>query len=250
MSNQPLMRQQKKTVLITGITSGIGKEIALKFAKAGWNILGHYHASAKKAAEVNKIIGRHGIECLLFQADFTSNKELNEFVRKISRFNIDSLVNNAGTYLLNKHFSDLTIREISKIFMVNVFAPIVITSAIFPRMKVRKFGRVVNISSIAAKYGGSSFSLAYGCSKRALEGLTKTIAKEGAGYNILVNSVRPGVIDTDFHKKFPKDMKKRISMIPLKKMGSPVDVAEIVFYLASEKNNFITNETIAVSGGE
>jgi 3-oxoacyl-[acyl-carrier protein] reductase len=90
----------------------------------------------------------------------------------------------------------------------------------------------------------------YGCSKRALEGLSKTIAKEGAEYNILVNTIRPGVIDTDFHKKFPKDMRKRIEQIPLKKMGKASDVADLVFYLGSDKNNFITNEIVTISGGE
>jgi 3-oxoacyl-[acyl-carrier protein] reductase len=134
--------------------------------------------------------------------------------------------------------------------MVNVFAPMMITSKLFIGMKERRFGRVVNISSIGAKYGGSSYSMHYGCSKRALEGLSKTIAKEGAEYNILVNTIRPGVIDTDFHKKFPKDMRKRIEQIPLKKMGKASDVADLVFYLGSDKNNFITNEIVTISGGE
>lgn len=111
-------------------------------------------------------------------------------------------------------------------------------------------GRIVNISSIVAKYGGSANSLAYGCSKRALEGLTKILAREGAGYNILVNTIRPGVIDTVFHRKFPKDMDKRIAMIPVKRMGRPMDVAGMVYFLGSEKNNFITNQVVTVSGGE
>ena len=102
----------------------------------------------------------------------------------------------------------------------------------------------------AAKYGGSSYSMHYGCSKLAIEGVTKTLAKEGAEYNVFVNTVRAGVIDTEFHKKFPKDMKKRIEIIPLKKMGSPHDIADMVYYLGSDKNNYITNETITIAGGE
>ena len=90
----------------------------------------------------------------------------------------------------------------------------------------------------------------YGCSKRALEGITKTLAKEGAAYNVLINTIRPGVIDTEFHKKFPKDMKSRIEMIPMKKMGTPDDAAYMIYYLGSEENRFITNEIIAVAGGE
>jgi NAD(P)-dependent dehydrogenase (short-subunit alcohol dehydrogenase family) len=80
--------------------------------------------------------------------------------------------------------------------------------------------------------------------------MSKTLAKEGTKYNILVNTIRPGVIETDFHKKFPKDMKRRIGQIPLKKMGQPDDIADIAYYLGSEKNSFITNEIITISGGE
>ena len=117
-------------------------------------------------------------------------------------------------------------------------------------MKERAFGRIVNISSIAAKYGSSSSSMHYGCSKLALEGISKTLAREGAKDNVLVNTVRPGVIDTEFHKKFPKNMEKRISMIPAQRIGKPSEVADIVYYLGSEANTFITNETITVAGGE
>jgi NAD(P)-dependent dehydrogenase (short-subunit alcohol dehydrogenase family) len=134
--------------------------------------------------------------------------------------------------------------------MVNTFAPILLTANIFMRMKEKSFGRIINISSIAAKYGGSGYSMHYGCSKLALEGLTKTLSREGAEYNVLVNTIRPGVIDTEFHKKYPKDMEKRIAMIPLKRMGTPKDVADMVYYLGSDENKFITNETIAISGGE
>ncbi|MDD5437464.1 MAG: SDR family NAD(P)-dependent oxidoreductase, partial [Candidatus Omnitrophica bacterium] len=148
------------------------------------------------------------------------------------------------------YFGDLTLADIEKTFAVNVFAPMLIAGKIFQDMKKKRYGRIVNISSIAAKYGGSSSSMHYGCSKSAMESITKTMAKEGARYNILVNTIRPGFIDTDFHKKFPKDTLKRIAMVPLKKMGTPADIAEMVYYLGSNTNNFITNEIVTVSGGE
>ncbi len=168
----------------------------------------------------------------------------------LDEFQVNSLINNAGSYVVNKHFTELTMDEIIDAFKVNAISPILLASYVFQNMKENRFGRVVNISSIAAKYGGSAYSMPYGSSKRALEGLTKTLAKEGAEYDVLVNTVRPGVIDTDFHKKFPKDMKKRTALIPVKKMGIPDDVAEMVFYLGSDKNSFITNEILTVAGGE
>ena len=199
---------------------------------------------------MRKAIKNHNVNCHVIKADLSLKDQIQDFVNKLEKFSIDAIINNAGTYMVNKYFSELTVDEISKTFMVNVFAPMMVTGKIFIGMKERRFGRIVNISSIAAKYGGSSYSMHYGCSKRALEGLSKTLAKEGAEYNVLVNTIRPGVIDTDFHKRFPKDMKKRIEKIPLKKMGIPEDVADIVYYLGSDKNNFITNEIITVSGGE
>ncbi len=240
----------RKTVLITGAASGIGREIAIRFAKGGWNILCHYYSSEKNAQGLRKIVNDCGTECYLLKADFSSEPEIRRFINKLKKFSVDSLINNAGTYVANKHFSKLTLKDVTDTFNVNTFVPVMITSQIFMWMKEKRFGRIVNISSIAAKYGGSAYSLHYGCSKRALEGLTKTLAREGAVDNVLVNTVRPGVIDTDFHRKFPKDMKKRIAMIPMKKIGTPQDIADIVYYLGSEKNRFITNEVITVAGGE
>lgn len=243
-------KNTRRTVLITGAASGIGREITLRFAKEGWNVLCHYFSSEKKAGELREIIDRHNVGCRLLKADLSSETGIKRLINGIKKLSIDSLINNAGTYMASKHFSKLTIRDITGAFTVNTYAPMMLTAHVFTYMKERHFGRIVNISSIAAKYGGSGYSLHYSCSKRALEGLTKTLAREGAEYNVLVNTVRPGVIDTDFHRKFPKNMKKRIAMIPVKRMGTPEDIADIVYYLGSEKNRFITNEVITVAGGE
>lgn len=243
-------KNPNRTVLITGASGGIGNAIALRFAGNKWNILCHYFSSDSKIRELKKKIDKFHVNCTLLKADFSSPRQLFKFINKLKRYNIDSIINNAATPVVYKYFPKLTIGDLTRTFTINAFAPILITSDIFPRMKEKSFGRIVNISSIAAKYGGSSHSLHYGSSKLALEGLTKTLAREGAPVNVLVNTIRPGVIDTEFYKKFPKDMKKRIEMIPVKKMGRPEDVAEMAYYLGSEKNNFITNQTVAVSGGE
>lgn len=240
----------KRNVLITGATSGIGREIAVVFASKGWNLFCHYHSSGKKIENLNKDVAEHGVDIHRLKADFRSKGDIRRFLSEVKKLDIDSLINNAGTYIAARHFSDLGLDDMRDVFMVNAFAPMMIASAVFARMKEKRFGRIVNISSIAAKYGGSAHSMHYGCSKLALEGMTKTLAREGAPHNILVNTIRPGVIDTEFHKRFPKDMKKRIDMIPMKRMGTPGDVAHLTYYLGSDKNSYITNEAIAVSGGE
>ena len=227
-------KKQKRTVLVTGSTGGIGREIALEFAKEGWNVLCHYFSSGEKAEKLKKGIEKYGVDCRLLKADLSKDESISEIISKTKKYRIDSLINNAGSYIASMHFRKLNLNEIKEVFMVNTFAPILIASEIFKTMKNRKFGRIVNISSIAAKYGGSARSMHYGCSKRALEGLTKTLAREGSSYNILVNTIRPGVIDTDFHKKYPKNMKKRIELIPLKRMGLPKDIAKMTYYLVRE----------------
>ena len=250
MSKRQTDKNINRTVFITGATSGIGMAIAIRFAEEGWNVLCHYHSSDENGIKLKRMIDNLGVSCHLLKADLSSTRQIRSLNNKLEEFKIDSLINNAGTYTVNKHFKELTIEDITGTFMVNTFAPMLLSSSIFMGMKERRFGRIVNVSSIAAKYGGSSYSMHYGCSKLALEGLTKTLAREGAEYNVLVNTIRPGVIDTEFHKKFPKDMFKRIAMIPMRRMGTPEDVADMVYYLGSDMNRFITNETIAVSGGE
>jgi len=228
-------------VLITGASSGIGMKIADRYLEKGWNVIGHYHSN-----EVHEISN----EFSSLQADFSDKKSIGSFLNAISQVHIDALINNAGTYVSQADFKELTLEDIQKTFMINTFAPMMIASAIFANMIADNFGRIVNISSIAAKYGGSAKSMPYGASKRALEGLTKTLAKEGAKYDVLVNTIRPGVIDTNFHKRFPKDMKDRINKIPIKKIGIPEDIAGVAYYLGSGENKYITNETVTIAGGE
>ncbi|HHT9113497.1 MAG TPA: SDR family NAD(P)-dependent oxidoreductase [Candidatus Wunengus sp. YC65] len=244
------VENNKGTVLITGGTSGIGSTVAVKFAKEGWDVVCHYFTSEERAGSLKKVIENCGVKCYLIKSDFSKKVDIQKFIKELTNYNVVSLINNAGTYVVNKHFCELTIDEIIETFTVNTFAPMLLTANIFMKMKERRFGRIVNISSIAAKYGGSSYSLHYGCSKHAIEGLTKTLAREGTEYNILINTVRPGVIDTEFHKKFPKDMTKRVEIIPMKRMGTPEDVSDMVYYLGSDKNKFITNEIMTIAGGE
>ena len=241
---------EQKRVLLTGGARGIGRAILLRFARHNWDILCHYCSSEEQAKKLKYEIEQMGRQCSIIRADFRIPEEVEGFIDQIKMFHIQSLINNAGSYGSQKHFGKLQFGDLVDTFSINVFAHIQIASYLFSQMKMNHWGRMVNISSIAAKYGGSPYSLHYGCSKRALEGLTRTLAREGASCNILVNTIRPGVIDTDFHKTFLKDLKKRTEMIPLGKMGQVDDVADMVYYLGSDENAFITNEIITIAGGE
>ena len=121
-------------------------------------------------------------------------------------------------------------------------------------MKEQKAGRVLNIISVNVKYGGSANSMHYVAAKAALDNLTLGFAKEGAPYNILVNSIRCGFIDTPMRKNTAgyseQDMQKRIALIPLKRIGQPIDIASMALFLASESANFITGEIFTVAGGD
>jgi len=234
-----------KTVFVTGASGGIGREISFHFADAGWNVICHYNSSKDNIDAMASYFRSKDIDYHFLKCDFSIDNQFVDFIKKISSYKIDSIINNAGISIICNQMSD-----IEKVFKINVFSAMVIVEKCFEKMKNNKFGRIVNISSIGAKYGSSISTLSYGCSKRAIEGITKTFAKEGASYNVLVNTVRPGVIDTDFHKNTSKDMNKRVSMIPVKKMGKPNDISKIVYMLGSEENDFITNEIITVAGGE
>ena len=242
--------KKNRLLLVTGGAAGIGLAIIRRFVKEGWNILCHYRSNEETARKIQDEILCLGMKCDLIQADLSTEEGIAGLVASVQNRTVDSLVNNAGAYVAQKHFSEISLTDLSKSFLVNLAAPFLLSSALFPAMCERGFGRIVNISSIAAKYGGSPLSMHYGCLKRGLEGTTRTLAREGASKGVLVNTVRPGVIDTSFHQKHPKDLNARLELIPVKRMGTSSDVAEMAFYLGSEMNAYITGQTVAVSGGE
>ena len=242
------MRARK--VFITGGASGIGRAVSLAYARSGWDVACHYRSNEAGAVALCAEIEALGRSCSLVVADLGNQEAVERLTRSLAGMELDALVNNAGAYSAQTHFTQLDYTLLVQGLSVNFIAPLLLSSAVFPGMKARGFGRIVNMSSIAAKYGGSAYSIDYGCAKRALEGVTRTLAREGAAGNVLVNTVRPGVIDTDFHRKFPKDMTKRTELIPMGRLGTADEVAEVVVFLGSERNTFVTNETLAVAGGE
>lgn len=236
----------KRTVLITGAGSGIGLALVKKFLSEGWEVLAHYHKSDLELKALQKKAGEGSLK--LFQSDFKKPADLCKFLEKVGKLSLDALINNAGDHDGSLRSQD-RITDIQSTFLINTIAPALIAETVLTAMKENKKGNIVNISSIGAKYGSGLGSMFYGASKGGLEAITKTLAREGAPHNVLVNAIRPGLVNTQFIHRVPKNMDERKKMIPLKRLAEPQEVADFVFYLCAN-NSYITSEILAIAGGE
>ena len=239
-----------KTVLITGASKGIGKGIALKFASEGYNIILNYNNSEEQAINLSKDIENMGVKCLTIKADVSKEDEVKKMVDiSLKTFgSIDVLVNNAGVSLY-KLFQQTSNNEIERVFGVNTFGVINTTKAVVPSMISVKCGKIINISSIWGKVGASMETI-YSASKGAVISLTFALAKELAPSGICVNCVCPGVIETDMLNNLNDEEKNDLKeMTPLERLGLPKDIANMVYFLASDNADFVTGQVITVDGG-
>ena len=230
-------------VLITGAGRGIGLACAKKFLNEGWEVVAHYN----KSKQFVDLLSNDRFS--IFEADFSFNPHCDNFISYIKNCHNDkkyfnALVNNVGVY----DNSRLLIL-IESLFKINVITPTLLTLEVFNGMKENNGGNIVNISSISARHGSPPDRIFYGQSKRALEGLTRTLSREGARYGICVNTVRPGITNTDFHEGYGKDLEARAKKNPMGRMAEPHEIARVVFNLC-DKNYLVTGQTVTVSGGE
>lgn len=238
-----------KVALVTGASRGIGKAIAIALAKKGGIIAINYNKSEKKAIEVLNEIRRLGSEAGIFKADVSNFQEVKSMVDSIvNRFGtIDILVNNAG--IVSKTFSVLEIpeEEWNQIIDTNLKGAFNCIKAVAPIMIKNRRGKIVNISSVAGKMGGT-VGPHYAASKAGLIGLTFSVAQELLPYGITVNAVAPGPIETELVAGLPEERKKKIlSRVPMGRFGRPEEVAHAVIFLI--ENDYITGEVIDVNGG-
>ncbi len=239
-----------KTVLITGASRGIGAACAKRFAREGYAVMVHYHQNKEAAQKVfDDIIASGGCADMIC-ADIADSSQAETMVHKTEeRFGgIDVLINNAGISM-SKMFCDTTPGDWERIFAINTFGMAHVTRAALPYMVHEKQGKIVNISSIWG-IAGASCEVAYSASKAAVIGYTKALAKELGPSGILVNCVAPGVIDTDMNANLDEETIAALKEeTPLGKIGTPEDIAEIVFSLAADSNQFITGQVISPNGG-
>jgi len=242
-----------KRILVTGASSGIGASTAEFLGGYGALVGVHYRSNREGAIDVVNKIGKQQGEAELFQGDLLNassrEKLIDSFVNAFGR--IDVLVNNAGGVYGAKNFVEMDEDAWDNTFTLNVKAPFFLARKAFALMRQQGGGKIINISSISVKYGGSPETMHYGAAKAALESVTTGLARAGAQYNILVNSIRGGLVDTPFHEKIGRvDLENRIKLIPLKRAGQPIDIARMVLFLASSAGDYITGETFTIAGGD
>ena len=239
---------KNKVVVVTGGTRGIGYEIVRLFKENGANVIlfGSKEESVNKAQETLK---KDGYEVDGFYPNLSSFEEVEitfkEIVKKYGR--IDILINNAGISA-NKKIDDTTSKEFADIMDINVTAIFNTTKAVVPHMKENGGGVILNTSSMVSIYGQPA-GVGYPSSKFAVNGLTKSLARELAPYNIRVNAVAPGVTNTDMIASLPKEqIEPLIKSIPLGRSGEPRDIANAFLFLASDMASYITGNILSVDG--
>ena len=236
-----------KTALITGASGAIGAEISEKFLANGFFVVGTYNTNA---AAVKSLEQKYKDIFFPFRADLNSPSDiaaLCSFCEK-NFGHIDALILNAGKDLY-KLLTDTDEEEWDEIFSVNVKSAFMLAKACLPEMIRRKKGKIVFMSSVWGKVG-ASMETAYSASKAALIGLTRALAKEVSPSNINVNCVCPGVINSKMNARFNMgEMRELIDRTPIKRLGTPADVAELCYFLCTDSAAFITGQAISVDGG-
>lgn len=239
-----------KVVFITGGTRGIGKQIALTFAQQGYDIAINYRSQNEELENLKKEIEQKNVKCLPVQGDVSKFEDCERFVKEIIEYygKIDVLVNNAGitkdTLLMR-----MKKEEFESVIDVNLVGTFNVTKNVISHMIKARSGRIINISSVVG-VSGNAGQTNYSASKAGIIGFTKSLAKEVASRNILVNAVAPGFIQTDMTDVLKDDVKENIAkQIPLNRMGSAQDVANVVKFLASEDSSYITGQVINIDGG-
>ena len=239
-----------KVALITGASRGIGRAIAIELAKNGATISINYNSDIKSAKETQKLVNKTGVKSEIFKADVSKQKDIKNLIKNTEKKlgPIDLLVTNAGIAIVSKNPLELDYDTWKKTMATNVDGTLLPIKEVLPGMIKRKFGRIVCISSVAG-LGMRPNMITYGTSKAAVIALVRNLSSAIAPH-VRINSVAPGLIETDMIQALDKKARKTIvETTPLKRIGKPQDIANTVCYLLSEKSDFTTGQTLVTDGG-
>ena len=239
-----------KNVIVTGATRGIGREIALTLAQNGANIAINYRNLNSEVENLLNEIKSFGVDAFAIKCDVSIADEVDKFIKEVkAHYNtIDVLVNNAG---ITKDGLLMRMKEkdFSDVLDVNLKGTFNTTKSVSSIMVRQKYGKIINISSVVG-IAGNAGQCNYAASKAGVIGFSKSVARELSSRNINVNVVAPGYINTDMTKNLPDKVKEEIiKSIPMKKIGDPKEVANLVLFLSSNLSDYITGQVINVDGG-
>jgi len=240
-----------KVVLITGGTRGIGRACVYMYASKGYDIAFTFLNSEKKAKNIESDLVKKNVNILIKKVDNSKKEEIDHMVEDVIKKygHIDVLVNNAAISD-DKKIEEITEEDWDKMIDTNLKGSFFFSKNVFTHMKKHGGGRIINISSQAGITGGFRIGAHYSTSKGGILVLTRSFAKKGAEHNILVNTVSPGIIETDMIKSLPTNAQKDLAKkIPLNRIGKPEDVARIIYFLSTDESSYITGANIPVNGG-
>lgn len=238
---------------VTGSSKGIGRAASIGLAEEGCDVVVHYGGSEAEAREVAEQVKTYGRDALLVQGDVADSGDVRRMVREVEEHygRVDILVNNAGSMVERLTLAEMTEDVWDRTMEVNLKSVYLCSQAVLPMMKRQGKGRIINMSSVSARSGGSPSSIAYATAKGGVSTLTLAMSKELAPEGILVNAVAPGRIDTPFHEEFTPDEKREEAKegILLGREGTAEEVVGAVLFLASSYSSYVLGEVLEVGGG-
>ena len=245
---------KNKVVLITGSSSGIGAAAAIAFAAHGARVAVHYHSRATQAQAVLAQVREAGAEAAVFRADVADTAQLARLALEVQQHfgRIDVLINNAGGFVQRSALMDASDELIDRVFHVNARSMLALSRYVVPLMRSQGGGGIINLTSQAARSGGSPGAGLYSASKAYISTLTRALAKELVQHGIRVNAVSPGVIDTPIHDGHTSAalLEQLRAGIPMGRLGRADECSGAMLFLASDKlSSYVTGQIIEVNGG-